>query len=50
VIAYLKVEKPCFLFLEGSTGAVVAAGVATAALPDASAARAGASVACATLT
>jgi hypothetical protein len=40
--AYLKVEKPCFLFLEGSTGAVVAAAIATAALPDASAARAGA--------
>jgi hypothetical protein len=37
------VEKPCFLFLEGSTGAVVEAGVTTAALPDASAACAGAS-------
>jgi hypothetical protein len=37
---YLKVEKPCFLFLEGSTGAVEAAAVATAALRDASAARA----------
>jgi hypothetical protein len=42
-IAYLKVEKPCFLFLKGSTGAVVEAGVTTAALPDASAACAGAS-------
>jgi hypothetical protein len=39
------VEKPHFLFLEGSTGAVVAAAVATAALLDASAARASASVA-----
>jgi hypothetical protein len=35
--AYLKVEKPRFLFLEGSTCAVVAAAVSTAALPDASA-------------
>jgi hypothetical protein len=33
--AYLKMEKPRFLFLEGSTGAVVAAAVATAALPGA---------------
>jgi hypothetical protein len=41
---YVKVEKPRFLFLEGSMGAVVAAVVATAALPDTSAARAGASV------
>jgi hypothetical protein len=39
-MAYLKVEKPRFLFLEGSTGIVVGAAVATAALPDASAARA----------
>jgi hypothetical protein len=45
VITYLKMEKPRFLFLEGSTGVVVAAGIATAAFPDASAARAGASVA-----
>jgi hypothetical protein len=45
VIAYLKVEKPCFLFLEGWTGAVVAAAVATAVLPNAFAACAGASVA-----
>jgi hypothetical protein len=36
-IAYLKVEKPRFLFLEGLTGAVVAAATAAAALPDASA-------------
>jgi hypothetical protein len=45
--AYLKVEKPRFLFLEGSTGVVVAGVVATAALLDTSAAHAGASVACA---
>jgi hypothetical protein len=43
---FLKVEKPYFLFLEGSTGLVVAAVVATAALPDTSAARARASVEC----
>jgi hypothetical protein len=43
--AYLKVENPRFLFLEGSTGAVVAAAVVTAALPNAFAASAGASVA-----
>jgi hypothetical protein len=42
-MAYLKVEKPRFLFLEGSTGAVAAADVATVALPDASATRAGTS-------
>jgi hypothetical protein len=41
---YLKVEKPRFLFLEGSTGVVAAAEVAAVALPDASAARAGNSV------
>jgi hypothetical protein len=41
--AYLKVEKPHLLFLEGSTDAVVAAGVAPAVLPDASVACAGAS-------
>jgi hypothetical protein len=40
--AYLKVEKPRFLFLEGSADVVVAADIATAALPDASAAHAGA--------
>jgi hypothetical protein len=44
-IAYFKVEKPRFLFLEGSAGAVVAAAVATTALTDASVARAGASAA-----
>jgi hypothetical protein len=38
-VAYLTVEKPRFLFLEGSTGVVSAADVATAALPDTSAAR-----------
>jgi hypothetical protein len=41
--AYLKVEKPRFLFLEGSTGAAVEAVVATAALPDASPVRAASS-------
>jgi hypothetical protein len=45
-IAYLKVEKPRFFFLKGSMGAVVAAGVSTAALPYASAARAASSVDC----
>jgi hypothetical protein len=40
---YLKVEKLRFLFLKDSPDAVVAAGVAATALPDASAARAGAS-------
>jgi hypothetical protein len=34
-IPYLRVEKPRFLFLEGSTGAAGAADVATAAPPDA---------------
>jgi hypothetical protein len=38
--SYLKVEKPRFLFLEGSTGAVVAAAVAVASLTGASSARA----------
>jgi hypothetical protein len=38
--AYLKVEKPHFLFLEGSAGAAVAPVVVAATLPDASAARA----------
>jgi hypothetical protein len=42
-MAYLKVEKPRFLFLKGSTGAVAAADVATVTLPDASATRAGTS-------
>jgi hypothetical protein len=41
--AYLKVEKPRFLFLEGSAGAAVAPVVTTAALPDASTARAASS-------
>jgi hypothetical protein len=44
-MAYLKVEKPRFLFLEGSTSAVAVADVATVALPGASAARAGTSAA-----
>jgi hypothetical protein len=44
-MAYLRVEKPHFLFLEGSTGAEAATDVATVALPDASAARAGTSAA-----
>jgi hypothetical protein len=43
-MAYLRVEKPRFLFLEGSTGAEAAADVTTVALPDASAARAASSV------
>jgi hypothetical protein len=43
-MAYLKVEKPHFLFLEGSTGAVAAADVATVALPDTSAAHIASSV------
>jgi hypothetical protein len=38
------VEKPHFLFLEGSADAVAAAGVAATALPDASMARAASSV------
>jgi hypothetical protein len=43
-MAYLRVEKPLFLFLEGLTGTEVAADVATVALPDASATRAASSV------
>jgi hypothetical protein len=43
--AYLKVEKPPFLFLEGSTDTVAAVGVAATALLDASVARVGASAA-----
>jgi hypothetical protein len=43
--AYLRVEKPRFLFLGGSAGVVVVADVATAAPPVTSAARAGASTA-----
>jgi hypothetical protein len=38
-MAYLRVEKPRFLFIEGSTGAEATTDVATVALPDASAAR-----------
>jgi hypothetical protein len=44
-MAYLRVEKPHFLFLERSTGAEATADVATVAPPDASAARAGTSAA-----
>jgi hypothetical protein len=46
-MAYLRVEKPCFLFLEGSVGAEAATEAATVTPPDASAARAGTSAACA---
>jgi hypothetical protein len=42
-IPHLRVEKPHFLFLKGSTCAAGAAGVAAAASPNASATRAGAS-------
>jgi hypothetical protein len=45
VIPHLRVEKPHFLFLEGSTGTAGAAGIAAAVLPDASAVHAGASAA-----
>jgi hypothetical protein len=48
-MAYLRVEKPCFLFLEGSVGAkamaVAATVAATVVPPDAPAARAGTSAA-----
>ncbi len=44
-IPHLRVEKPRLLFLEGSTGAEGAAGVAAAAPPNASAAHAGTSAA-----
>jgi hypothetical protein len=44
-MAYLRVENLRFLFFEGSVGTEAAADVATIALPDASAARAGTSVA-----
>jgi hypothetical protein len=37
-MAYLRVEKPRFLYLEGSTGAGATTNVATVAPPDASAA------------
>jgi hypothetical protein len=43
-MAYLKVEKPRFLFLEGSTGAVAVAGVTTVTLPGHSAVCAASSV------
>jgi hypothetical protein len=46
-MAYLRVEKPRFLFLEGSTGAEAMADVATVAPPDAFAARASTSAVCA---
>jgi hypothetical protein len=42
-VAYLRVEKPCFLFLVGSTGIVAAADIATTAPLVTSAARAGTS-------
>jgi hypothetical protein len=45
-MAYLRVEKPHFLFLEGSAGAEATTDVATVALSDASAARTGTSAAC----
>jgi hypothetical protein len=45
-MAYLRVEKPCFLFLEGSAGAEATVDASTVAPPDASAARAGTSAAC----
>jgi hypothetical protein len=45
-VTYLKAEKPRFLFLEGSAGAVAAAGVATAALPGVPTAHASTSAAC----
>jgi hypothetical protein len=44
-MAYLRVEKPRFLYLEGSTGAEATTDVATVAPPDASVARAGTSAA-----
>jgi hypothetical protein len=44
-MAYLRVEKPRFLFLEGSAGAEATADAATAAPPDASVARASTSAA-----
>jgi hypothetical protein len=44
-VAYLRVEKPRFLFLGGSAGVVAAADVATTAPPVTSTVRAGASAA-----
>jgi hypothetical protein len=46
VIAYLRVEKPRFLFLGGSVGVVATADVATATPPIASAARVASLVGC----
>jgi hypothetical protein len=46
-MAYLRVEKPRFLFLEGSVGAEATADAANVAPPDASAACADTSAACA---
>jgi hypothetical protein len=46
-MAYLRVEKPRFFFLEGSVGAEATADAANVAPLDASAARAGTSAACA---
>jgi hypothetical protein len=45
VTTYLRVEKPLFLFLGGSADVVAATGVATAAPPAVSVARAGTSTA-----
>jgi hypothetical protein len=44
-MAYPRVEKPRFLFLEGSTGTKATADAATVAPPDASVTRAGTSAA-----
>jgi hypothetical protein len=44
---YLKLEKPHFLFLEGSGGTATAPTIAVAALADTPAALAGASAVCA---
>jgi hypothetical protein len=46
-MAYLRVEKPRFLFLDGSAGAEATADAATIAPLDASAVHAGTSAACA---
>jgi hypothetical protein len=43
-MAYLRVEKPRFLFLEGSSGVEAATDVTTVTLADAPAARAASSV------
>jgi hypothetical protein len=44
-MAYLKVDKPCFLFLEGSASAKATTVSAAVAPPDASAAHTGTSTA-----